>query len=125
MDTTHNIIFFLSILLEWFAALVIVAVSIIVLTGYIFSLFKPAEKLRLSLARGLALGLEFALAGEILRTILIRELEELFILGAIIILRAALSVLIHWEISHTVNCLQSECEIHEEDKTKNKANLNR
>ncbi|WP_350344775.1 DUF1622 domain-containing protein [Proteinivorax tanatarense] len=107
-------------MLEWFAALVIVAVSIIVLTGYIFSLFKPAEKLRLSLARGLALGLEFALAGEILRTILIRELEEIFILGAIIIIRASLSVLIHWEISHTVNCLQGECEIHDDDEIKHK-----
>ena len=107
----HEIIIFLSIILEGFTAIVIGLVSIIVLIGYMFSLFKPEEKLRLGLARGLALGLEFALAGEILRTIVVRSLEDVFILGAIIVLRGGLSVLIHWEIKHTMGCLQKNCQL--------------
>lgn len=51
-----------------------------------------------NLANGLALGLEFKMAAEILRTVLIQSLEELYMLGAVILLRALLSVLIHFEL---------------------------
>lgn len=59
-----------------------------------------AVNIRLDLARSLALGLEFKLGGEILRTVIVRELSEIAAVGAIIVLRAALSFLIHWEIRH-------------------------
>ncbi|QNO16739.1 DUF1622 domain-containing protein [Alkalicella caledoniensis] len=98
-------------MLEGFAAVVIGIVSCIVLIGYMFSLFKPEEKLRLGLARGLALGLEFALAGEILRTIVVRSFDDVMILAAIIILRGGLSILIHWEIKHTMGCLREDCQL--------------
>ena len=39
------------------------------------------------------------MAAEILKTVLIREMSELLILGAVILLRALLSVLIHFEIN--------------------------
>jgi len=52
------------------------------------------------LARGLAAGLEFKMAAEILKTVLVHDLEELLILGAVILLRAFLSVLIHSEMKH-------------------------
>lgn len=56
---------------------------------------------KLVLANYLALSLEFLLAAEILRTVTIsRELSEILILGAIIILRAAMSLLISWELSY-------------------------
>ena len=56
---------------------------------------------KLVLANYLALGLEFLLAAEILRTITTnRELAEIIVLGAIIILRAAMSLLIYWELSY-------------------------
>ena len=55
---------------------------------------------RLTLAKGLALGLEFKLGSEILRTVIVREYREIGIVGAIILLRAALTVLIHWEIKN-------------------------
>lgn len=54
--------------------------------------------IRLYLAQGIALALEFKLGGEVLRTVIVREWDELIILGAIILLRAALTFLIHWEI---------------------------
>ncbi|MBQ7196531.1 MAG: DUF1622 domain-containing protein [Synergistaceae bacterium] len=55
-------------------------------------------KVRLTLAKGIALALEFKLGGEVLRTVIVREWSELAILGAIIVLRGALTFLIHWEI---------------------------
>ena len=53
---------------------------------------------RLSLAKGLSLGLEFKLGSEILRTVIVREWKELAIVGGVIALRAALTLLIHWEM---------------------------
>ena len=59
---------------------------------------KKSFDLQTNLARGLALGLEFKMAAEILRTVLIQNLEELYMLGAVILLRALMSLLIHYEI---------------------------
>ena len=53
---------------------------------------------RLRLAKGMALGLEFKLGSEILRTVVVCGLGEIVLVGAIILLRAALTLLIHWEI---------------------------
>lgn len=53
---------------------------------------------KFQLATGLALSLEFKMAAEILKTVLVRDLGELMVLGAVIILRALLSFLIHFEM---------------------------
>ena len=55
---------------------------------------KKHDMLR-NLSKGLAMGLEFKMAAEILRTVLVQSLEELYMLGAVILLRALLSLLIH------------------------------
>ena len=60
--------------------------------------FKRNSRLRLTLAQGIALALEFKLGGEVLRTVVIRQWTELLILAAVIALRGALTMLIHWEI---------------------------
>ena len=60
--------------------------------------FTKKENVRMDLAEGIALALEFKMGGEVLRTVVVREWSELGILGAIIVLRAALTFLIHWEI---------------------------
>ena len=44
------------------------------------------------------MGLEFKLGSEILRTVVVRDWNEIITVGAIIILRASLSLFIHWEI---------------------------
>ena len=51
-------------------------------------------------ATGLATGLEFKMAAEILKTVLVREMSELYVLAAVILLRAVLSILIHFEMKH-------------------------
>ena len=76
----------------------IVVLLITVAKGFV-GYFKRDEHLRLDLAQGIALALEFKLGGEVLRTVIVREWTELLILGAIIVLRGALTLLIHWEIS--------------------------
>lgn len=53
---------------------------------------------RIYLGKGLAMGLEFKLGSEILRTVIVREWKEIAIVAAIIVLRATLTFLIHWEI---------------------------
>lgn len=60
---------------------------------------KPTD-FKFELAAGLAAGLEFKMAAEILKTVLVRDLKELVVLGAIILLRALLSFLIHFEMKH-------------------------
>ena len=77
--------------------------GIIVLVSTAFICFvkwvrRDRENIRLDLAQGIALSLEFKMGGEVLRTVIVREMGELVVLGAIIILRAAMTFLIHWEI---------------------------
>jgi len=78
-----------------------VGVAILVWTVIkaVIDLFRKNERLRLDLAEGIALALEFKIGGELLRTVVVRQLSELLILGAVILLRAALTFLIHWEIN--------------------------
>ena len=56
--------------------------------------FRKDPHVRLILAQ------EFKLGGEVLRTAIVREPQELITLGAIILLRGALTFLIHWEIKN-------------------------
>lgn len=53
---------------------------------------------KFQLANGLATSLEFKMAAEILKTVLVQDLEELLTLGAVILLRGLLSLLIHVEM---------------------------
>ena len=76
--------------------------------GYI----KKDPHIRLKLAQGIALALEFKLGGEVLHTVITRQWEELGILGAVIALRAALTVLLHWEIKNEESRPEN---IHHED----------
>lgn len=61
-------------------------------------LFHRKFDFKVELANGLATALEFKMAAEILKTVLVREMSELLVLGAVIALRALLSLLIHFEL---------------------------
>ena len=77
-----------------------IGVGVIIFAGIrgIIHYVKRDPGTKLLLAKGLAMGLEFKLGSEILRTVVVREFTELLLVGAIILLRAALTMLIHWEI---------------------------
>ena len=96
------IVEFSTLLLEFFG------ICILMYTGLkSFVLWiKKDNSIRLALAQGIALALEFKLGGEVLRTVVVRDWAELGILGAIIILRAALTFLIHWEIKNEKKALE-------------------
>lgn len=54
--------------------------------------------IKVEFAQSLTLALEFKLGAEILKTVIVRSLDEMYILAAIIILRAVLAFVIHWEM---------------------------
>ena len=49
--------------------------------------FRRNDHVRLELAKGIALALEFKLGGEVLRTVIVRDWTEMGVLGAVILLR--------------------------------------
>lgn len=77
-----------------------IGVGIIIVSGICAFLkyISRAPDTKIYLAKGLAMGLEFKLGSEILRTVVVRKWEEIAIVGGIIALRSALTFLIHWEI---------------------------
>lgn len=79
---------------EFIGVVIIVAAGIRGFVQYV----RRDPSVRLQLAQGMALGLEFKLGSEILRTVVVRELSEVALVAAIIAVRAALTFLIHWEI---------------------------
>ena len=85
------------ILLEFIGSAIIVVSA---LRALVDLLRGKKEGLRLNLAQGIALALEFKLGSEVLRTVIVRDMGELVIAGAIVLLRAAMTFLIHWEIKN-------------------------
>ena len=90
-----------TIILELFG------VAILVFTAVKCFLYwmKQDSRIRLDLAQGIALSLEFKMGSEVLRTVVVREWCELGILGVIILLRSILTFLIHREINHEEKAL--------------------
>lgn len=89
----HNIANFAILLFEY------IGVFVVIVSGIrgLFSYISKDPKTRINLGHGLEMGLTFMLCGEILRTIIVRTLEEIAIVGGIIVLRVALTLLLHWE----------------------------
>ena len=75
-----------------------VIILIVTLVKSFIGWVKNNPDVKLFLGQGIALALEFKLGAEVLRTVVVREWSELMLLGAIIVLRAAITFLIHWEI---------------------------
>lgn len=77
-----------------------IGVGIIIYSGIrgFWKCLRKAEDTKIYLAKGLAMGLEFKMGSEILRTVVVREWKEIALVAGIIALRAALTFLIHWEI---------------------------
>ena len=90
----HHTIEVCIILMELIGVVVMVVTAINCFVRW----FRKDMEIGLRLAQGIALALEFKLGGEVLRTVIVREWAELGILGAIIVLRGLLTLLIHWEI---------------------------
>ena len=71
---------------------------------------KKSQNLVITLGRHLALALEFKMGAEIIKTVIIEDISELLVLAFVIVLRAALALLIHWEIKAEKKELSEEME---------------
>lgn len=90
---------FIITILEIMGTIIIIIAALKSFLDYCKNFSNPKyEEIKLNLAKALALALEFKLGAEILKTVLIRSMEEIYILAAIILLRTILTFVIHWEI---------------------------
>lgn len=94
--TLHYFVNFAMLIFEYIGVGIIAFAGIQGLVNYL----RRRPDTRLVLAQGLAMGLEFKLGSEILRTVIVRSLDEIYIVAGIILLRAVLTILIHWEIKN-------------------------
>lgn len=90
----ESIVNIVIIVLELMGVWIIFASGIRGFRNYI----KHSPETKRSLAQGLAMALEFKMGSEILRTVVVRDWEEIVTVAGIIALRALLAFLIHWEI---------------------------
>lgn len=101
-EVIEKVLPYIISIIEVMGILVVCWTAVMAFWEYIQNSFMKKDiDLQTHLAKGLATGLEFKMAAEILKTVLVRDLGELYILGAVILLRAILSVLIHFEMKKT------------------------
>ena len=101
----ENLVQICTVVLELFGIIVLVSTAVSCFVQWIRN---KRQLIRLNLAQGIALAWEFKMGGEVLRTVVVREWSELGLLGAIIVLRAMLTFLIHWEIKNEKRETQEE-----------------
>lgn len=98
-SVTETILPYIISILELMGIFIVTWSGIKAFTRYICStFFKKSYDLQYSFAKGLSTALEFKMAAEILKTVLVREMKELVMLGAIIVLRALVTILLRYEI---------------------------
>lgn len=87
-------------------------IVVLIATGVkcIYEYVKHDRKIKIDLAHGIALALEFKLGGEVLHTVLAHDLNDLLMVAAVMALRAAITVLLHWEVKN------EEKHLHEEEE---------
>ncbi len=90
--------------IEAMGVLVVVAGSLLASSTFIRSYRKLSEGVayrtyRRQLGRSIMLGLEFLIAGDIIRTVIVADtLENVAVLGMIILIRTFLSITLHLEV---------------------------
>lgn len=109
LEQVHSILRCIAYLALYF--LEAVALAIIVFSAFrsILNLFQKDKNTKKPLLRGLSIALTFKLAAEIIRTITVRSLDEIIQIGALILVKAAITFLIHWEWK-SANALTDEIE---------------
>lgn len=107
----HNLLSVLTdlaiVIIEFLGLLVIIVTGVKAFWEWV----KKDERTRLHLSEGLSTALSFLLCGEILRTILFHDLSEVLLIGSIVILRVALTLLIHWEAGKEKEELEHQHEL--------------
>ena len=95
----HTFAEFMVCTLELIGILIIVFGSVKALTHLARRFRHPKPfNIVIDLGRSLALALEFKMGAEIIKTVIVHDLKELATLAIVILIRALLAVIIHWEI---------------------------
>ncbi|WP_276903416.1 DUF1622 domain-containing protein [Faecalibaculum rodentium] len=81
----------------------LLSICIIVFTTFVafFKLLHHEKSARVYLLHGQSIGLTFKLGSEILRTITVRNMDEIMQIAMLILIKAAMTWLIHWELTDT------------------------
>ena len=66
------------------------------------------DDVAINFAKAMSLSLEFKLAAEIIKTVVIRTLDEFIILAAVAILRVVLTFVLHWELEHGAKLMDND-----------------
>ena len=95
----HNIAEISALTLEFIGVLIIVFGSGKSLVHLTQGLIRHRKiNIVVELGKTLALALEFKMGAEIIKTVIVHDLTELAVLGIVILIRALLAFLIHWEM---------------------------
>lgn len=95
----HNIAEVSALSLEFIGVAIIVVGSVKSLIQLISNLIRHRSiNIVIELGKTLALALEFKMGAEIIKTVIVHDLQELAVLGIVILIRALLAFLIHWEM---------------------------
>ena len=98
-DLIHTVLPYIISILEIMGIFIVTWSVIKEFWEYIQNTFmKKQLDIQFNLAVGLATGLEFKMAAEILKTVIVQSLDELLVLGVVILIRALLSLLIHFDM---------------------------
>ena len=97
----NNVFYWIIWFFELLGALVMVVGAIYSCVKYVICQIKHKPySIKVMIGNYMSIGLELMLVAEVLKTVITnnRTMEEFIILASIILLRATLSVLIHWEL---------------------------
>ena len=95
----HSLAEVSALTLEFIGVLIIVVGSAKSLVSLVSNLIRHrAINIVIELGKTLALALEFKMGAEIIKTVIVHDLQELAVLGIVILIRALLAFLIHWEM---------------------------
>lgn len=89
----HDLIHVSALLLEAVGVFIILGTAL--RTG--LCVIKHKGKVGLMLGKGISLALEYLLASEVLHTLIAKDTSSLLLVGMTMVLRAAMTLLIHWE----------------------------
>ena len=86
--------------IDFVGVLVIIIGAIVVTYRFLFGKYENTyDKFRQGLGRSILLGLEFLIAGDIIRTVVVAPtLNNVIVLGIIVLIRTFLSIALHMEI---------------------------
>ncbi|MBQ3425415.1 MAG: DUF1622 domain-containing protein [Clostridia bacterium] len=87
-----------------YCILILEAVGVVILIIHavkaLISVFKSTHQSKRQLSEGITTALSFLLGGEVLKTIVAPDWQGIGMTCAILLMRAAITVLLHWESTH-------------------------